>query len=47
MKKQISNTWELKKKNLGMVEILLNKIKGKKKKKTNLKSYKEVKDGTT
>ena len=32
-----------KKKNLGMVEILLNKIKGKKK----LKSYKEVKDGTT
>ena len=30
MKKQISNTWELKK-NLGMVEILLNKIKGKKK----------------
>ena len=29
-----------------MVEILLNKIKGKKKK-TNLKSYKEVKDGTT
>ena len=46
MKKQISNTWELKKKNLGMVEILLNKIKVKKKK-TNLKSYKEVKDGTT
>lgn len=44
MKKQISNTWEFKK-NLGMVEILLNKIKGKKKK--QLKSYKEVKDGTT
>lgn len=44
MKKQISNTWELKK-NLGMVEILLNKIKGKKKKQTQ--KQKEVKDGTT
>lgn len=42
MKKQISNTWELKK-SLGMVEILLNKIKGKKKP----QKQKEVKDGTT
>ena len=42
MKKQISNTWELKK-NLGMVEILLNKIKGKKKK--NSKATKKSKMG--
>lgn len=36
------NIWKLKKK-LGIVEILLNKIKGKKK----TSKYKEVKDGAT